>query len=217
MKIKIGKYPNTWLRCQIHYDYMNKKYDHDWDENKTKFESILEKIEDTIQSIYNVTINQIIKYRKRKIKVRIDPSDTWCMDNTLAHIILPMLKQLKATKHGAPLVDDKDVPVELRSSSAPPKENEWDTDANHFKRWDWVIDEMIHAFECELNEDWEDQFHSGKIDMRWKKDEENPKFSTMYYGPDHTHKFDKKGYDKAWARRNNGLRLFGKYYHGLWD
>ena len=53
------------------------------------------------------------------------------MDHTLAMIIVPMLKQLKETKHGAPFVDDEDVPEELKSTSAPAKENDWDTDDNH--------------------------------------------------------------------------------------
>ncbi len=44
------------------------------------------------------------------------------MDYTLSHIVVPMLKQLKETKHGAPFVDDEDVPEELKSTSAPPKE-----------------------------------------------------------------------------------------------
>lgn len=215
MKVNIGGYPDTWWRCRIHTNYMDKKYGFDWSENKTKFESFLEQLEDTIQVLYNSTINQIVKHRKRKISVRIDPSDTWCMDNTLAHIILPMLKQLQETKHGAPYVDDEDVPENLRSTAAEPKENEWDTDSNHFKRWDWVMGEMIHAFECELDDDWEDKFHQGEFDMKWKKTVNG--FSEMYYGPNHTHVFDKEGYDKAWARRNNGLRLFGKYYHALWD
>ena len=55
--------------------------------------------------------------------VKIDYYDTWSMDHTLADIILPMLQQLKASKHGAPYVDDQDVPEELRSTSAPPREN----------------------------------------------------------------------------------------------
>ena len=38
--------------------------------------------------------------------VKIDYWDTWSMDHTLSYIIVPMLKQLKATKHGAPYVDD---------------------------------------------------------------------------------------------------------------
>jgi hypothetical protein len=80
--------------------------------------------------------------------VKIDRYDTWSMDHTLSPIILPMLKQLKEAKHGAPFVDDEDVPEHLRSTAAPAKENEWDTDANHFARWDWAMSEMIFAFGC---------------------------------------------------------------------
>lgn len=50
----------------------------------------------------------------QKISVRIDLHDTWSMDQTLAHIVLPMLVQLKRTKHGAPNTDNADVPKELR-------------------------------------------------------------------------------------------------------
>ena len=90
--------------------------------------------------------------------VKLDQWDTWSMDHTLAYIIHPMLLQLKETKHGAPYTDDKDVPKELKSTSAPPKENEWDTDEFHFQRWDYILDEMIWAFEQELKDDDENQF-----------------------------------------------------------
>jgi len=217
MKVYIGPYPTDWLRCRIHDRYMNKKYGIvDWPEEQTKFENVLERIEDTIQSFYNNTINKLLRHRKRKIKVRIDRSDTWSMDNTLAHIILPMLKQLQKTKHGAPLVDDEDVPEYLRSTAAPPKENEWDTDDNHFKRWEWVLDEMMHAFECELDDDWDSQFHSGNFDMKFVK-EEDSKLSRLEKGPNDTHVFDHEAYKIAWDRRANSLKLFGKYYHNLWD
>lgn len=215
MKVYISGYPDNWWRCRIHDNYMKKKYGYEWEKNNTKFETFLEKAEDVIQSIYNVTINQIVKHRKRKIKVRIDRSDTWCMDNTLAHIILPMLKQLKNDKHGAPYTDDEDVPEHLRSTAAEPKENEWDTDSNHFKRWDWIMGEMIHAFECEIDEDWEDQFHSGEFDLKWEKQEDG--FYSSIRGPNHTHVFDAEGHKKAHARVANGFRLFGKYYQALWD
>ena len=66
---------------------------------------------------------------------------------TLSLIILPMLVQLAADKHGAPYTEDADAPEHLRSTSAPPKENEWDTDALHFARWDWIMGEMIFAFQ----------------------------------------------------------------------
>jgi len=96
-------------------------------------------VSDFCQWIYNK--------RGRTIKVKLDSYDTWSMDHTLAIIICPMLKQLQATKHGAPKVEDKDVPKELRSTEAPPKENDWDTDDLWHKRWEWVLSEMIWTFE----------------------------------------------------------------------
>jgi hypothetical protein len=147
------------------------------------------------------------------------------MDSTLGMIALPMLKQLKAAKQGAPYVDDEDVPEELKSTFAPPKENEWDTDGNHFKRWDYVMDEMIFAFEHRLDDSWEDAFRSGKFDtMHVPVDEhgnEVPKGEHKYYqmkeGPNHTYKCDYDGMEVVQKRITNGFRLFGKYYQGLWD
>ena len=163
--------------------------------------------------------------RKRNIKIKIDRWDTWGMDNTLAYIILPMLKQLQATKHGAPFVDDEDVPEELRSTNAEPKENEWDTDSNHFLRWDWVMNEMIFAFECELDESWQDEFRSGEHDTIWipvDKDgnevpKEDAKLFQMSDGPNDTYKCDYEGMKVVQNRIDNGFRLFGRYYQGLWD
>lgn len=160
-------------------------------------------------------LNWIHSKKERKIKVHIDRWDTWGMDHTLAYIVLPMLKQLRETKHGAPFVDDEDVPEELRSTSAPPKENEYDTDANHFKRWDWVMDEMIFAFNTKLDDSWEAQFETGESDLQWKKLENG--MSEMVNGPKHTKKYDREGREAYQKRISNGFRLFGKYYEGLWD
>lgn len=90
---------------------------------------------------------------ERKNKIIIDKWDTWNMDHTLALIIHPMLIQLKETKHGSPFVDDDDVPEHLQSTSAPPKKNEWDIDAFHHDRWNWIIDELIWTFGSILNDD----------------------------------------------------------------
>jgi len=68
--------------------------------------------------------------KAQKVNVHIDKWDTWSMDATLAHIIVPMLKQLKATKHGAPLVELEDVPEHLRSE----KTDEYGVDSTHFER-----------------------------------------------------------------------------------
>ena len=54
--------------------------------------------------------------RKNKAEtIDIHNYDTWNMDITLAYIIVPMLKQLKEVKHGAPFVDNEDVSDELRT------------------------------------------------------------------------------------------------------
>ena len=170
----------------------------------------------------------IERKRKRTVIVRIDRYDTWNMDGTLAYIILPMLKQLKATTHGSQLVDDEDVPegLGLRSTEAPPKENEWDTDDNMHKRWEWVLSELIWTFEQMHNDnDWEAQYHTGVHDLVWKPidkegnevPKEDAKLYRMETGPNDTHVFDKDGYMAHSKRIDNGLRLFGKYYRGLWD
>ena len=153
---------------------------------------------------------------ERKIDVHIDEYDTWSMDHTLAYIIAPMLKQLKDTKHGAPYVDDEDVPEHLRSTAAKPKENEHDTDEFHFDRWDWVLDEMIWAFEEHNNDDGDSKFfdhtESGKYrEQHGETDDFN--FSEMIK----LIKVDREGLDAWQSRKNNAFKLFGKYYQSLWD
>ena len=216
MKVKIGGYPNR-LICNIHSNHMNKKYGYvDWPEYGTKGlgpgkhppfkESFLEGLEDAIQSVYNVFNWIWFDRRTQKVKVRIDRWDTWSMDHTLAPIILPMLVQLKATKHGAPLVDDKDVPKELKSTNAPLKENEWDIDDWHFKRWDWVMDEMIWAFEQKNRDHWEDDYYGPYIESEDKRE----LFGRFEWTDD-------EGRQKHQERMSNGFRLFGKYFENLWD
>jgi hypothetical protein len=169
---------------------------------------------------------------EREVDVVIHNYDTWSMDETLAHIIIPMLKQLKKTKHGAPKVDSIDVPMSLKPSlyDVAKYNEDGTTDDKFFKRWDWVMDEMIFAFESKLN-DWEDKYHTGNSDIKFEpvgpaqlrlfpdedgKTEEH-KFYEMVRGPNDTAKFDKEGYIKEAERIENGFRLFGKYYQSLWD
>ena len=178
----------------------------------------LEPISRFIQTVLGI-IHPRITY------VKIDRWDTWSMDHTLADIVLPMLRQLRRDKHGAPHVDDADVPEHLRSTAAEPKENEWDTDSNHFQRWDWVMDEMIFAFEMKVKDDWQAEFHSGEIDMKWVPVDvdgnEVAKGEHKYYrmdrGPNDTHVYDAEGAQRVQERISNGFRLFGKYYEALWD
>ena len=91
------------------------------------------------------------KYKKngteRNVSVKIDYWDTWNMETTLGLIILPMLLQLKETKHGYPIIDDTDG-FNFENTGVP-EEN----------RWDVVLDEMIWAFTNLNNPDAEDEFY----------------------------------------------------------
>jgi hypothetical protein len=143
----------------------------------------------------------------RRVKITIDPYDTWSMDHTLALIIVPMLKQLKATTHGAPFVDDEYVPEHLCSTAAPPTENEWDVDDNHFKRWDYVLDEMIWAMEQIANDDSESKFYDYS-----EVDEEADLMEQIAQM-----KCDREGLQKHYDRIANGTKLFGIFFQNLWD
>jgi hypothetical protein len=164
---------------------------------------------------------------KRDTSIVIHNYDTWSMDHTLALIIVPMLKQLKKTKQGAPNVDCIDVPMRLQPKQMDVvryREN-GETDENFFKRWDYVMDEMIWAFEQIIDDDDEEQFYSGEHDIKWiPVDEEgneiaekDAEYHRMERGPKDTFKIDEEGLKKHHERINNGTRLFGKYYRSLWD
>ena len=153
MKVYINKYRYHWLSPYTILEkvfFWKKEIDYDdpliekWNNRLTPFCEWLRKFLDKVHPKINY--------------VKIDYWDTWSMDHTLSYIIVPMLKQLKATKHGAPYVDDEDVPERLRSTNAKPKENDWDTDEFHFDRFDWVLDEMIWAFEQKTIDNDEEAF-----------------------------------------------------------
>jgi hypothetical protein len=162
------------------------------------------------------TLDLISKLRgERVIKIQIDPWDTWSADHTLSMIILPMLKQLRENKYGSPQVDDDDVPDELKRTAAPPTENDWDSDDNYFKRWNYILEEMIWAFEHLVNDDWEHEFYSGNHETFTVKREDG--MHEWVKGENDTFKIDFEGIAQVNDRIQNGLRLFGKYYRGLWS
>lgn len=136
---------------------------------------------------------------EQTVRVRIDPWDTWNMAETLADIILPMLKQLRDDKHGSP--GDMKPFKEVSSESTQYcfdwyKEDDMKAwDLGH-KQWCDIMDKMIWSFEQVVNRDREDQFHTKKNGKRF---------------------FDSKAYIAYYERIQEGLDLFGKYYMNLWD
>ena len=241
MKVYISNYRNHWISPYTILDYMF--FWTEWSkcsrwnltqtlENEKREKSAwvdhpewVERWSDRLTPVSRA-LNWVLDLVHPRVNyIKIDRWDTWSMDHTLADIVLPMLRQLQATKHGAPNVDDEDVPEHLQSTAAEPKENEWDTDSNHFLRWDWVMAEMIFAFEMKVKNDWESEFHSGEIDMKWvpvdAEGNEVPKgehkYMRMDRGPADTHVYDAEGARQVQARISNGFRLFGKYLEALWD
>ena len=208
MKVRIGNYPGR-LTCDIFENHMNRKYGlFDWPKKQTWVDNFLEGLDDLVQSAYNVLNYVWFDRQTRKISVRIDRYDTYCMSTTLTPIILPMLKQLRDTKNGAPLIDNSDVPENLHR---PTGIKDHEIDENHFKRWDYVLEEMIWAFEQKNREDWVEDYISGDCDLIVDDN------GTLVEGENYTYKTDDEGMKLHQSRMSNGFRLFGKFFENLWD
>ena len=139
--------------------------------------------------------NYIYEKRKRRVWIKIDPSDTWSMDSTLSLIIVPMLKQLKDTSQSYGMIDEPDLPEGIEKES--------------LEAWHWAIDRMIEAFSSDITE-WEEQWESGEVDLVFEN-------NTVVHGPKHTFKRDEEGIAKQRAKIERGRQLFAKYYDSLWD
>ena len=142
------------------------------------------------RNILKVYIGNYKGDKPQKTKIKIHDYDTFSLDVTLASIIYPSLIKLKENLHGAPITHNEDVPEELYlediTNAMPYKEENSDL---FFSRWDYILGEMIYAFE---------QIQD-KFDLDFQAYE--------------------KGLDYEKARQDriqNGLNLFAKYYLNLW-
>jgi hypothetical protein len=203
MKVYIGPWRSRWTSC-IHDRHIMLKYGLEWNDNQDWEDRAWERAEDTLQWVYNHTINLYLDKCEPKISVKIHKYDTWSMDHYACSYYPSYAKQLKETKHGSPIVIDYDVPEELRSKNAPPVENKYDIDDYHHDRWNWVLDEMIWAFEQKCRDDWESDYY---------KYEDDP---TATFGMKLVWE-DREGRKAHQDRMTNGFKLFGKYYESLWD
>ena len=176
MKIKIGPYvPHyssygfvTRLETRLRRDFSPKTSD--------RLETIVEKVLGWLFKLLNK--------RNRKVSIRIDPYDIWNADQTIAMVVVPVLKQLRNSPYAGCHIYVDDVPERLR----PQVDNDSAEDPTYLDRWHWVLDEMIWTFEIYASEDTFDG-----VDMN-----------------------DDASCSEHSARLANGLRLFAKYYGGLW-
>ena len=74
------------------------------------------------------------------------------------------------------------------------EDEHWAVNPDHHKRWDWIISEMIWAFEQIVDDTSNEQFYDHSVYV-----------------------FDREGHAKHEDRIQRGTMLFGKYYQGLWD
>jgi hypothetical protein len=234
MKIYISKYRNHWISPYTILEkvcFWEKDRDNIYnlnDDPKNKYQKWVDRLNPVC-----VGLQKFLDFVHPRIEyIKIDNYDTWSMDSTLAPIILKMLKQLKATKHGSGIVDLEDVPEYLRCITHEDYDAQECFDWYHkheieegkydiHARWDWVLDEMIWAFEQICDDDNDAQFHTGVYDYKsvpcaWDENGK-PTLYSLEKGPNDTSHFDIEGYRKHHDRINNGTRLFGKYYRNLWD
>jgi hypothetical protein len=224
MKVYISKYRDHWFSPYTVFEKIF--FWKDWaKKDGPMYPDWVEKATDKLVFISKGINWTLDKIHPRVEYVKIDKFDTWNMDSTLALIVLPMLKQLRDTKHGSPLVDMEDVPESMRLTSTEEYDPQLTFDfyreadlqkveCDVHTRWSWVLDEMIFAFES-YSYDWEEKYSSGVHDIVWNKQEDGTSF--MSRGPNDTYKCDYESMQKEQDRIDNGLRLFGKYYRGLWD
>lgn len=169
------------------------------------------------------------KFKKRKVKVKIDYYDHWSCDATLSPIILPLLKSLKEHKQGSGFIDLEDVPPEMRAHNTEDYDGqqtfEFYTDENDTQkikcdvhtRYEWALNEMIWAFE-QLNDDtWEDQYWITHPEIDFDKYPEDEGKTVIPVRWKVKGECDWEGRKKHQERIDNGLRLFGKYFQTLWD
>ena len=200
MKVYLSSYRNHWLSPYIILEKICfwRVYDQD--------DSVIERWADRLQPLCEGLrwvldrIHPPIRY------VKIDKYDTWSMDHSLAHIVLPMLRQLKATQHGSGQVDPEDVPEHLRPTE-PAGPNNGYTDNTVHERWAWVLDEMIWAFEQRVLDDDESAFfdHSA-VNKNGSLQQQMGQI-----------KIDRTALEEHQKRKQRAFELFGKYFTSLWD
>jgi hypothetical protein len=205
MKVNIGPYKEHITTHRIKCNYLELMYGDDWFKvEKSQYIWVDHIVVGILEGI-DFCLKPVNKFRKRKIEVAYQPYDTWSLDHTLSLIILPGLKQLKDTNHGYSSVDYDDLP------------HAWLKDASGEDQWEWIMEEMIWAFNEIANDcPGEKEFYSGNPDLVWTKVEDSD-LHQMVPGPNHTFHIDMEGRKKYNDRIQNGLILFGKYYRSLWD
>lgn len=164
--------------------------------------------------------------KERKVEVKVERWDTYSMDHTAALIILPLLLQLKQTKHGVPGGFTERVGGDFDNNLTFDfiKEDDNEVFDKLCDKWDEILDKMIWSFQQLVDDSYDNKYHHGKMKMGWKPIKvPHPTTGvaeTMYEMVDENpseHWYDYVGHELHEERIQEGLELFGKYYRNLWD
>jgi hypothetical protein len=229
MKAHFRQYPGDLIpvcRWKSNYEHRRAKvvgdsfYMHDED-SYNDLDKIVFAIFDFLHPLVR-PINTWWREDRTKHYIKVENEDVWDASETLAHVIVPVLKKLKEVKHGSPHVKLEDVPDDLKPESGVLMDKNGNVDDLHHKRWEWVLDEMIWAFEQELI-DWQNLYchNSRQLGLEFVPKEGTTNSTIKFnYQKDPTkppYYRDRDGEKAHYARMKNGRLLFAKYYHGLWD
>lgn len=171
----------------------------------------------------------VYKFRKNlpwnKDIIKIDPWDTWSMDNTLAPIIVKLLKQLKETKHGIPadfvyVGGEEYVPQLCFDFYSKDTRTLFDTHAE--MRWNEVLDKMIWSFEelvtRESDSSYDEPYWEDMTDEEIQKDLNDPNSIYNILNVNSSKKkINHQKMEEYYQKLQEGFTLFGKYYTNLWD
>lgn len=134
----------------------------------------------------------IIKRHKKKfaekVQIKINNRDAFDLYFTMGYLLLPMFERFKRIKRYIIVVDDDDVPSELKSS-ADMSIGEHLLDANYLARNDWLLSEIIWALKK----------------VQSQRQLKNIEFPSQ------------EDFEKQHKRIVNAFRLMGKYWLQFWE
>lgn len=189
MRINIGPYPDWIGPYQIAQKilFWKDKYEDDIVHDFGKF---LAEDKNGNPSMLNRFCNWVDRKKKRKIKIKIDPYDTWNVDSTLSPVIHAILVEFVKDVPSTASVDREDVPEELHSTYGEYNESDggFSTQYSH-EAWLYVLNEMIYAFDPE----WDKKYGFGSDSYTYANYNEHAK------------------------RQQKGYELFGKYFSRIWN
>lgn len=189
MKVEIGPYREWIGPYQIVQKilFWKDKYE---DDTVHDFGKWLAENKNGNPSLLNKFCNWVDRKKKRKIKIKIDPYDTWDVDTTLSPIIHAVLVEFVKDVGSTAMVDKEDIPEELHGTYGEYSEDDggFSTQYSH-EAWLYVLNEMIYAFDPQ----WDDKYGFG------------------------AEGYNHESYMKNSTRQQKGFELFGKYFSRIWS